>query len=213
VATFRVERVRSSRKHAEDHTAIATLARAFHDDPLFNFFMADHVKQAHGLLTFMGAGYADARPFDEIWGARTENDKFAGAAVWLPPGAYPRSAGREAMTYVRATRTFKNVGRQLAASVRLLTAVDKAHHEIDVPHWYLAILGVDPSFQGSGAGTALLQPVLRRCDEEGVVAYLETQKPENVPWYGRQHFEVVDKLEVRGCPPIWTLLREPRPAG
>jgi GNAT superfamily N-acetyltransferase len=206
MATFDVERVRPG----EDHAVVATLARAFHDDPLFNFFMPDLVRQAHGLLTFMGAGYADAQPFGETWSAHSETGKFAGAAVWLPPGAYPRGGRREMLTYVRGARTFTRVGRRLGASIRLLSAVDKAHHALGVPHWYLAILGVDPSFQRSGAGTALLRPVLDRCDDEGAIAYLETQKPENVPWYGRHGFDLVDTLEVRGCPPIWTLLREPR---
>jgi GNAT superfamily N-acetyltransferase len=98
----------------------------------------------------------------------------------------------------------------LGASIRLLSAVDAVHRNLEVPHWYLAILGVDPLFQRSGAGTALLRPVLDRCDREATVAYLETQKPENVPWYGRHGFEVVETLEVRGCPPMWTLLREPK---
>src|SRR5262249_20136151 len=81
VAIFRVER--ATRK---DDAAVATLARAFHDDPMFNFFMPHLVRQAHGLLAFMGASYYDAKPYDEIWVAHSENDKFAGAAVWLPPG-------------------------------------------------------------------------------------------------------------------------------
>jgi GNAT superfamily N-acetyltransferase len=207
MATFRIEPVAPD----EAHVAIAMLARAFHDDPLFNFFMPDHVQQARGLLTFMGAGYLDARPFDAIWGARTEAGKFAGAAVWLPPDAYPRSPRREAMTYLRGARTFTRVGRRLAKSVRLLSAADRAHHAVKVPHWYLGILGVDPSCQRTGAGSALLQPVLTRCDEEGVPAYLETQKAENVPWYRRHGFEVVEQLDVRGCPPLWTMQREPRP--
>jgi GNAT superfamily N-acetyltransferase len=207
MATFRVEPVAPD----ESPTTIATLARAFHDDPLFNFFMPDHVQQAHGLLTFMGAGYQDARPFDSIWGARNEAGKFAGAAVWLPPGAYPRTPGREAMTYLRGARTFTRVGRRLGASIRLLSAVDRAHHAVDGPHWYLGILGVDPAFQRTGAGTALLQPVLEQCDAEGIPAYLETQKPENVPWYRRHRFEVVQQLDIKGCPPLWTMLREPQP--
>jgi GNAT superfamily N-acetyltransferase len=204
--TFEVEPVTP----AAEHAVIASLARAFHDDPLFNFFMPDLVRQGHGLLWFMQAGYRDAKPYGNIWAAST-NGKVAGAAVWLPPGAYPRGVRREAMTFVRGAPSFARVGRRVAASVRLLGAVDKAHHAIDVPHWYLAILGVDPSYQRTGAGTALLQPVLAQCDEQAVPAYLETQKPENVPWYERHGFSVVDKLEVRGCPPLWTMLRDPRP--
>jgi GNAT superfamily N-acetyltransferase len=207
VANYEVERARPE----DEHAAVTSLARAFHDDPLFNFFMPDLIVQAHGLLHFMGAGYADAKTFDEIWGARAGSGAYAGAAVWLPPGAYPRTPGREAMTYLRGARTFTRVGRKIVPSLKLLAAVDKAHRTIDVPHWYLAILGVDPCFQRTGAGTALLRPVLARCDEEATVAYLETQKPENVPWYGRHGFTVVDKLDVAGCPPIWTLLREPQP--
>ena len=37
----------------------------------------------------------DACPFGEVWVAHADG-KVAGAAVWLPPGAYPRNARREA---------------------------------------------------------------------------------------------------------------------
>ena len=61
-----------------------------------------------------------------------------------------------------------------------------------------------------GVGTALLGPVLGRCDAEGTAAYLETQKAENVPWYHRSGFRVVQELQVTGCPPMWTMIRDPR---
>jgi GNAT superfamily N-acetyltransferase len=53
------------------------------------------------------------------------------------------------------------------------------------PHWYVAVLGTAPPHQGRGVGAALLALVLRRCDAEGIGAYLESTKPENVPWYER----------------------------
>jgi GNAT superfamily N-acetyltransferase len=65
-------------------------------------------------------------------------------------------------------------------------------------------------FRRQGAGTALLAPVLERCDESGVPAYLETQKEENVPWYHRFGFAVLEELRVRGAPPMWTMQRDPR---
>jgi GNAT superfamily N-acetyltransferase len=206
VANFRIERASRDKEDA----AVSSLARAFHDDPMFNFFIPNLVRQAHGLLAFMGATYYDAKAYNEIWVAYSANDKLAGGAVWLPPGEYPRTPRREAMTYFHALPSFVRVGRRLGASVRLLSALDRVHHSIDQPHWYLALLGVDPAYQRTGAGTALLQPVLERCDTEGLAAYLETQKPENVPWYGRHGFDVMEKLEVPGCPPIWTMLRPPR---
>ena len=48
--------------------------------------------------------------------------------------------------------------------MRYLTLVEGKHpHK---PHWYLAVLGVDPGRQGRGFGSHLMQPVLERCDAE-----------------------------------------------
>ena len=52
--------------------------------------------------------------------------------------------------------------------------------------------------------------MLERCDTEGLPAYLETQKEENIAYYARHRFDLVQKVDVDGCPPIWTLLRKPR---
>jgi len=57
----------------------------------------------------------------------------------------------------------------------------------------------------------VLGPVLERCDKEKLPAYLETQKEANIAYYARHRFEVVRKLDMPPCPPVWTLLREPRP--
>ena len=60
----------------ERSAVIGALARAFYDDPLFNYFVPDLVSQSRGLLTYMGAGVADAAPFAETWVAHT-NGKVA----------------------------------------------------------------------------------------------------------------------------------------
>ena len=202
---FDVEHLRSS-----DYPAVvAALARAFYDDPLFGFFVPDLLKQTKALTAFMSSGVKDALPFGDVWVAHADG-KVACAAVWLPPGAYPRSVRREVMTYVRTAPTLYYTGRRIGRAVALLGAVDKAHHAIEGPHYYLGILGTDPQFQRTGAGSAALAPVLERCDTEGLRAYLETQKEANIAYYARHRFELVQKLEVSGCPPIWTLLRQPR---
>jgi GNAT superfamily N-acetyltransferase len=193
----------------EQSAVVGALARAFYDDPLFGHFIPDAVAQTKALLAFMGAGVADAVKFGDVWVSRVDG-KIACAAVWLPPGAYPRGIRRDALTNLRGSPTFARAGRRIGGAFRLLSAVDKAHHAIDVPHYYLAILGTDPRFQRSGAGSATLGPVLDRCDREGLLAYLETQKEENIAYYARHAFEVVQKVEVKDVPPIWTLSRKPR---
>jgi GNAT superfamily N-acetyltransferase len=205
VASFTVDRMQSH----EQHAVIGALVRAFYDDPLFGFFAPNLVKQTKMAMSFMSSGVKDAAPFGEIHLAQIDG-KVACAAVWLPPGTYPRGLRRDLMTYVRSTPTFAYCGPRISRALALLSAVDKAHHELHEPHFYLAILGTDPQFQRSGAGTAALAPVLERCDTEGLPAYLETQKEANIAYYARHRFELVQKLEVKGCPPIWTLRREPK---
>jgi GNAT superfamily N-acetyltransferase len=202
---FEVDRMQAS----EEPALIAALARAFYDDPLFGFFVPNLLKQSKALISFMRSGVKDASGFGDVWAAHADG-KIASAAVWLPPGAYPRTPRRELMTYVRTLPTILQCGKRIGRSVALLGAVDRAHHELHEPHYYLAILGSDPQFQRSGAGTAVLTPVLERCDTEGLPAYLETQKEANIAYYARHRFELVQKLEVKGCPPIWTLRRDPK---
>ncbi|MFM8862623.1 MAG: GNAT family N-acetyltransferase, partial [Acidimicrobiia bacterium] len=123
------------------------------------------------------------------------------------PGTLPRTrrrAPRIPMACARALPT----GRNRLTGLRLLDAVEKAHPT--EPHWYLALLGVDPSRQRSGLGSALLRPVLEQCDESGAAAYLETQKPDNLAYYARFGFEERDRITVGDSPPVWLLWRDPR---
>jgi GNAT superfamily N-acetyltransferase len=76
------------------------------------------------------------------------------------------------------------------------------------PHWYLAFIGVDPVRQGHGVGAALLRSRLRRCDQEGLPAYLESSKPENVPLYQHFGFHVTGTLDLpKGAPVVTTMWR------
>jgi GNAT superfamily N-acetyltransferase len=196
-------------RRADRPAVVGALTRAFYEDPLLGFFLPNLVQQTKGTLAFMKSGVEDAEPFGEIWVAK-DGEHIAAAAVWLPPEGYPRGVRRDTRTTVRITPAFSRAGWRLFLGLRFLSEVDKAHHEIETPHMYLAILGSEPLYRGAGAGSAVLQPVLDRCDEQGMPAYLETQKESNLAYYARHAFDVVQKLEVRGVPPIWTLLRKPR---
>ena len=85
--------------------------------------------------------------------------------------------------------------------------VDRHHPR--QPHWYLALLATDPAVQGRGIGSALLAPVLERCDRDQTVAFTETQKEANVSWYARAGFDVTREIRLPGTPTVWCLLRQP----
>jgi GNAT superfamily N-acetyltransferase len=66
------------------------------------------------------------------------------------------------------------------------------------PHWHLGPVAVEPSLQGRGIGTAMLNAFCAVVDSTGAHAYLETDKHENVRLYQRFGFSVVESVEVLG---------------
>jgi ribosomal protein S18 acetylase RimI-like enzyme len=91
----------------------------------------------------------------------------------------------------------------------LANTMDKVHPKDR--HYYLQFIGVDPEHQGQGLGSALMQPVLDRCDQEGCGAYLENTKEANLSFYQRHGFKVTSKLDLgQGTPPLWLMWRDPQ---
>ena len=80
------------------------------------------------------------------------------------------------------------------------------------PHWYLPLIGVDPSpsCQRGGYGSELLRHALAACDKDRMPAYLESTNSENTSRYQRQGFEVLGTIQVGASPPIFPMLRRPR---
>lgn len=132
-------------------------------------------------------------------------DRIVGSASWIPPGGMPRSKSREVNIYLGCARALVT-GRNRRTGLALLSAVEK-HHPRE-PHWYLPVLGVDPICQGEGIGSALLLHRITLCDRAGEPMYLETQKPENVPYYERFGFKVQREVAVPKSPTVWLMWRD-----
>jgi GNAT superfamily N-acetyltransferase len=99
-----------------------------------------------------------------------------------------------------------------ARFVRLMAAIERKHPRTN--HWYLPVLGVRPDRQASGLGSRLMCPVLERCDEHGLPAYLEASSPRNRALYERHGFAVTGELRLaRSAPPVWLMWRAPRQPG
>lgn len=135
------------------------------------------------------------------------DDGVRGAAVWAAPGHWRATARETVAVAPAAVRLFR---ANLARGLRTLTTLEK-HHPRE-PHWYLTFLGTDPEHQGHGIGSALIEPVTLRCDQEGLPAYLESSKEANVPFYRRHGFEVTGELDCPGGgPKMWLMRRDPCP--
>jgi ribosomal protein S18 acetylase RimI-like enzyme len=176
----------------------AVLTRAFDDDPVFRYLYPTARRRRWACRGFLQAIVRDGFPFGEVWAA-VDDGAIVGAGGWLPEGAYPPSRRRQALL---TPHTFRD-------GLRYLTETEKLHPK--GPHWYLAVIGVEPERQGEGLGGKLLAAVLGRLDETGVPGYLETSTEGNVAWYRHHGFEVQHEVRpVVDGPPIWTMWREPR---
>ena len=128
-----------------------------------------------------------------------------GAAIWMAPGQW-KIGGLELLGQL--PMLFR-LGGDTPRALGLLSKVEKVHPT--EPHWYLAILGTAPEHQGKGVGGALMAPVLKKCDEEGLPAYLESSKESNIPFYQRHGFEVKGEVNAKNGPTLWPMWRDPQP--
>lgn len=186
----------------EDHAELTrVLARAFDDDPIQRWvFPSARVRARYGDQFFRWSLWRCADQ-EVSW----TTDDLAGAALWTLPGRWQLSARQLARLAQWAGRGVRWRGPLVMWG---LTAVE-LHHPSD-RHLYLAVLGVDPSRQGAGVGSALLAPGLELCDRDGIAAYLETGKERNLAFYARHGFQVTNRLRLPAGPPVWLMRREPR---
>ncbi|MFL6397850.1 MAG: GNAT family N-acetyltransferase, partial [Nitrososphaeraceae archaeon] len=87
---------------------------------------------------------------------------------------------------------------------------DMGRYHPNEPHWYLPLMGLDPSQQGKGFDSALLQHTLIQVDRDNRLAYLESSNPRNIPLYKRHGFELLGTIQSGTSPSIAPMLRRPR---
>lgn len=193
--------VRVAERDGVLHVA-ASLAKAFYDDPCCSFAYPNDTTRLRN-LEILFATQARA-----LWNQREIHvaDDFSSAAVWARPGEWKMSM----LGLLRGIVPASLRTRPKLAALRGYLRTDGLHP--DEPHWYLEFLGTVPAQQGKGLGAHVLAPVLRRCDEEGVPVWTWSSNENNLAFYQRQGFEVLDKLEFApGGPPIFPIRRDPRP--
>ena len=196
--------VRSARR--SDVPALArVLGRAFYDDPVLAWLQPDAGRRAAALAGFFGA----LTRYHFLAGAGADvaigESGVGAAALWDPPGRWHQSSREQVAMLPAVIRAFRG---HLGAGRALTEAMQAVHPE--EPHWYLAIIGSDPTVRGSGCGHALMRTRLDRCDAEHAPAYLESSNPDNIPYYNRFGFDVTGEITMPDGPTLWPMWRQPR---
>lgn len=177
------------------------LARAFQHDPIHRWLLPGEAEWARGSTRF----WAELIRRVLRHGVVLTTLEPEGAALWEPPNAVRDGLVKEILFSARMLWILRRRALRGLRFGNLLEA-----HRPRQPHWYLAVLGTAPESQGKGVSTAVMQPVLQRCDAQGLLAYLESSNPANIPLYERRGFAVIGELHVPGGPSAWPMLRKPQ---
>ena len=167
-------------------------ADAYKDYPLHNWFTGGKYDEKASKLLMQislktmssdGVIYADS-------------EEMNGFAAWLPFGF----TGNKTLPFLKngGLRLFLHTGFGLVG--RLLTyenyAMNLKKEFTDHYDWYLFNLSIKKDAQGKGIASKLMRPMLQFCDDERMVAYLETNKEENVGLYRHYGFDLMKQEQI-----------------
>jgi GNAT superfamily N-acetyltransferase len=187
--------------------AVDVLVRSFADDPGVRFVLPDAAdRERHApSLAQAAVRYALRRGTPLVTPGAVR-----GAALWFQPDAPSPTDGDLEATGLAAVPD--RIGLDAWGRLRrLLEHLDALHPRYaPEPHWYLAMLGVDPVWQRRGIGEALMRPVFAAADRAGLCCYLEAPTAENARYYARRGFHVVGETAVPASDVrVWLMRREP----
>ncbi|MBW4662524.1 MAG: GNAT family N-acetyltransferase [Drouetiella hepatica Uher 2000/2452] len=186
------------------------LATAFSQDPLMgNFLPEDEGAKQTALKQLSQALLNYAQIYNQIY---TTADYPKGVAIWLPPDAsritLPQLWQIAASGLI--TLPFYMRWNRIVDFVSFISMGIQLHEKFSPePHWYLAMLGVSPEYQGQGIGGKLIQPVLQAADRTKTPCYLETSTAAAVRFYQRHGFEIVDQ-RLFANREYWAMKRNPQ---
>lgn len=177
---------------------IDVVVRAFAADPAARWSWPDSQQYFTHFPSFVRA--VAGKAFTH--GSAYYVDGYAAAALWLPPNVHP---DEDKLTSLAQRSVAEKIQKDFLSVFEQM-----GHYHPSEPHWFLPFMGVDPSQQGKGFGSALLQHTLVQCDRENKLAYLESSNPRNIPLYKRHGFELLGTIQIGTSPSIAPMLRRPK---
>jgi ribosomal protein S18 acetylase RimI-like enzyme len=191
--------------------AAGVLARAFSDSPVYAAVLGDSDDSSRvRTLERVKRGFVAASVHHGTCRVARDGRDILGVSLVLPPHAYPLSIRDEILQSAGCATAGPTA---IVRFLRLSAYLRKRH--LTGPHFYLFVLGVEPSHQGRGIGKQLLAKLHARADAENARCYLETEKAVNVRLYESVGYRVVTDEQIPGLSSVrmWTMVRPPAEAG
>jgi ribosomal protein S18 acetylase RimI-like enzyme len=184
-------------QRAELGEAARLLGRGMCDNPanVRAFRIPDAERRCRALARFFGPVLRGLYQRGLIFGAFRDGTLMGVYGMARPGHCQPTAL--EKLSVVPAVV----LGNPAGTALRVLRwAGEWARRDPAEPHWHLGPVAVDSHLQGQAIGGAMLEAFCARMDDRRALAYLETDKRENVGFYRKFGFTVVAGAEVMGVP-------------
>ena len=178
-----------------------TLARAFHDDPVMMHFIPDEAVRRAKLPRVFRLMFKLGLPHDSSF----VTGNYESVTFWRPPNGWHVPFWQYIVNGPELLGIF---GTGALHVMNTMDKMEKIHPR--EPHWYLQVIGTEPSLQGKGFGSRIMRNQLAVADEADMHCYLETSKDTNIPIYRSFGFEVTGEIQVPDGPTIWPMWRKAR---
>ena len=180
---------------------------AYRDYPLYNWLtkgMYDEVASSLLIKITLKTMMKDAVIY-------ADSEELNGCAVWLPFGF----TGNKALPFMLhgGMKLFLHTGLSM---IGRLSSFEKYAMQLKKEFtghydWYLFNLFVKKDAQGKGIASKLMRPMLQFCDDERMLAYLETNKETNVGLYQHYGFDLMSEgLVPNSSVKHYAMLRNPK---
>ena len=182
-------------------------ADAYRDYPLHNWFTKGKYDAVASDLIMQ----ISLKTMTEDAVIYADSEEMNGFAVWLPFGF----SGSKTLPFLMngGLKLILHSGPGIIG--RLLTyetyAMNLKKQFTDNYDWYLYNLSIRKDAQGKGIASKLMRPMLRFCDDERMVAYLETNKEANVGLYRHYGFDLMKEELIPKTPVThYSMVRHPK---
>ena len=167
-------------------------ADAYKDYPLHNWFTKGKYDEKASKLLMQ----ITLKTMTEDAVIFADSEDINGFAAWLPFGF----TGNKALPFIMngglrliLHSGFGLIGRLSKYEAYAMNLKKDFTENYD---WYLFNLSIKKEAQGKGIASKLMRPMLQFCDDERMVAYLETNKETNVGLYRHYGFDLMREEQI-----------------
>lgn len=182
----------------EIETTSKVLARAFQNDPLFAYCFPDPKTSNSKNVIHCEFMILIGMVSGEVY---ITSNNIEGVAVWHPHGIKNQLINKPSKEIIKRMQRVRKEDIADPHLFKMMMIVEEIANSIqneyvNIPHWYLSIIGVDPIYQGMGYANQLIKMKLTEIDKQNLPCFLHTENEKNLKIYEHFGFELIKEVKI-----------------